>query len=54
MAAKASFTKFRVPLPLPRKIYHSDKAADRQQKVLAMVTAGWHRVASTAAFPIDA
>jgi DNA-binding helix-hairpin-helix protein with protein kinase domain len=36
------------------KIYHPDKAAERQQKVEAMVVAGWHNAVPTAAFPIDA
>jgi DNA-binding helix-hairpin-helix protein with protein kinase domain len=36
------------------KIYHPDKAAERRQKIEAMVAAGWHNAGSTAAFPIDA
>src|SRR6266567_1946410 len=36
------------------KIYHQDKISERRQKVEAMVAAGWHKAAPTAAFPIDA
>ena len=36
------------------KIYHSDKAAERCDKILAMVKANWHAQATNVAFPIDA
>jgi DNA-binding helix-hairpin-helix protein with protein kinase domain len=39
---------------LAAKIYHRDQAADRQQKIAAIVAAQWHKTASCVAFPIDA
>jgi DNA-binding helix-hairpin-helix protein with protein kinase domain len=35
------------------KLYHPNMAAERQQKIQAMVAAGLHKTATTAAFPID-
>jgi DNA-binding helix-hairpin-helix protein with protein kinase domain len=35
------------------KIYHRDKAADRSEKIEAIVRAEWHKVSSSVAFPID-
>jgi DNA-binding helix-hairpin-helix protein with protein kinase domain len=39
---------------LAAKIYHKDKAAERQQKIEAIVAAQWHKTTSCVAFPIDA
>lgn len=36
------------------KIYHPERAAERQEKILAMVGANWHSKAPNVAFPIDA
>ena len=36
------------------KIYHRDKAADRSEKIEAIVGAEWHKVSGSVAFPIDA
>jgi DNA-binding helix-hairpin-helix protein with protein kinase domain len=41
-------------LALAAKIYHPDKATERQQKIEAVVAAQWHKAASCVAFPIDA
>jgi DNA-binding helix-hairpin-helix protein with protein kinase domain len=39
---------------LAAKLYHKDKAAERQQKIEAIVAAQWHKTTSCVAFPIDA
>ena len=36
------------------KIYHSEKASERAEKVLAMVSAGWHSSSSDVAYPMEA
>ena len=35
------------------KVYHADKAAERRQKIEAIVAAQWHKTAACVAFPID-
>jgi DNA-binding helix-hairpin-helix protein with protein kinase domain len=39
---------------LAAKIYHRDKAAERQQKIESIVAAQWHKTTSCVAFPVDA
>jgi DNA-binding helix-hairpin-helix protein with protein kinase domain len=39
---------------LAAKLYHKDKAAERQQKIEAIAAAQWHKTTSCVAFPIDA
>src|SRR6266852_7848956 len=36
------------------KIYHSNTAAERREKIAAIVTAQWSKATSCVAFPIDA
>jgi DNA-binding helix-hairpin-helix protein with protein kinase domain len=35
------------------KLYHSDKASTRAEKILAMVAAGWHSGSTDVAYPIE-